>query len=361
MTGSTEQGDGKRHKDRFVRRTLVVAGIFLLSLLLIFVVKNTIAVLLVAFNGILFAVFLHGLASAVQSHIRLPYAVSFVLVTILIATVIVFGFWLLEPRIAAQLGQLTEQFPRLEARLKGLLQEHPGIRDFVAQLHLQPQAAVRVIAGAVPDVFTTTTGLVAGGLTVLFIAIYMGLNPSLYVHGILYLVPPASQPRAEAVLHHVAYVLWRWVLGRMIGMTFVGILTGMGLYSLGVPMAFILGLFAAILDFVPNIGPVVGAIPAILFALLQDPWSALYVVLLYTLVQFIEGNLLLPMIEQRAVFVPPALTLIVQLMMYFLFGLLGLVLAIPLFAAIAETVKMLYVEDALGRKLELEEAERFEE
>jgi predicted PurR-regulated permease PerM len=131
-------------------------------------------------------------------------------------------------------------------------------------------------------------------------------------------------------------------------MSLVGILTALGLWLLGVPLALILGLIAALLEFVPYIGTILSAVPAILLALLQGPMQALWVVLLYFVIQSIESYLLTPLVQQRVVSLPPALVLAAQVLMGVLFGAWGIILATPLTAALLVLVQMLYIEDILG-------------
>jgi predicted PurR-regulated permease PerM len=120
-----------------------------------------------------------------------------------------------------------------------------------------------------------------------------------------------------------------------------------------VPFAFILGLVAAILDFIPNIGPLIAAIPALMVGLSQDGTTVLYIAILYFVVQILEGYLITPFIEQRVVNLPPALLLITQLVLGAGFGILGLLLASPLAVVIMVLVQMLYMRDVLGEPVKL--------
>jgi predicted PurR-regulated permease PerM len=142
--------------------------------------------------------------------------------------------------------------------------------------------------------------------------------------------------------------------GRIIAMIVVGVLTWAGLFLLSVPAAAALAFLAMMLGFIPNIGPILAAAPAILAGGMQGGLiTALYVALLYIAVQFFEGYLVTPLVQQRTVSIPPALTLTVQLMMGFAFGILGLLLATPLAVVILVLVQMLYLEDILGDQVDL--------
>lgn len=127
-------------------------------------------------------------------------------------------------------------------------------------------------------------------------------------------------------------------------MFIVGVLTTLGLWFLSIPMALTLGLLAAILTFIPNIGPIISAIPAILIAFTQSPTSAVYVIALYIVIQAVESYVITPLIQGKTIAQPPALVIFSQLIMGLLTGFLGLSLATPLLAALSVIIKRIDVE-----------------
>jgi len=131
-------------------------------------------------------------------------------------------------------------------------------------------------------------------------------------------------------------------------MLILGVLTTLGLWILGIPLALTLGIIAAVLSFIPNIGPIISAVPAILIALIESPSKALYVIFLYIGIQTVESYLITPIIQKKAVHLAPALLIAVQIMIGVLLGALGLLLATPLMVVIIVLVQMLYVQDTLG-------------
>lgn len=135
-------------------------------------------------------------------------------------------------------------------------------------------------------------------------------------------------------------------------MAIVGTLVGLAMWLVGVPLALVLGLIAGLLEF-PILGPILGYVPVILVSLLQGPQTALSATLAYNVIQQLEGNALVPIVERKTVYLPPVLTLVAVFLGGALFGPLGVVLSTPLVAAIYVLVKMLYVEDVLGRPVEL--------
>jgi predicted PurR-regulated permease PerM len=200
-------------------------------------------------------------------------------------------------------------------------------------------------------VFSTTFGAFMSVLFILVIGIYLSFQPSVYVAGFLRLVPPGRRRRAREIIHRIAETTRGWLLGQAFSMTLLGIVVGTGLSILGIPNALVLGLLAAVMTFIPNLGPVLAFIPAILVALSQGLMKAVYVALFYVVVQTIEGNFLTPMVQQRVIAVPAVLILATQVLLFNLLGFLGIVLAMPLLACVMVLVQMLYVEDFLGDKM----------
>jgi predicted PurR-regulated permease PerM len=164
------------------------------------------------------------------------------------------------------------------------------------------------------------------------------------------LLPPARRSRAHELLSAIGHTLRWWLFGRAVGMTIVGIATTTGLWLLDVPLALVLGLIAAALDFVPYVGPILAAAPGILVALSGGMSHAIYVALLYLAIQLLEGYVLTPLIEQRSVRLPPALTIGAQVLLGVLVGALGVLFATPLTAALVVLIKGLYVEDTLEHR-----------
>jgi predicted PurR-regulated permease PerM len=308
-------------------------------------------VLLLAFAGVLLAVFLRRLATWVSDHTPLSPRWALVLVVLAITGGLVGAFWLRGPAIAAEVRTLREQLPQaaeqLQQRLERyewgqrVVEEAPSPRELLPD---DPDAIGRA-TGVVSRTFST----IASFAIILFLGIVIAATPGVYVRGVLALVPAQSVGRGRAVIGRLYDTLWWWLVGRVISMTFIGVATGVGLWLLGVPLAFPLGLLAALLSFIPNLGPILSAVPALLLAFVDGPQQALWVALLYGGVQVVESYVLDPIIDRKTVYLPPALTVLAQLVLAVFAGLLGVALATPLTAALVVLVTMLYVHDVLGR------------
>jgi predicted PurR-regulated permease PerM len=302
-------------------------------------------VLLLVFAGVLFGIALHGLAGILTRHTGLPRALALILVILgLVALFGVIGL-LAAPQIAEQFDQLWEQVTQELGNLQrlfdryasdGALQDGNGMGETAGQV-------VSTVAGAA---YWSMTALGAV-LIVFFIGIYIAANPDLYRDGVLRLVPIPHRPRARQMLDRLGFVLRWWLLGQLVSMITIGILTGLGLWLLGIQLWLALAFLAAVLTFVPYLGPIIAAIPAILVAIGDGAMTALYVAALYLVVQSLEGYLITPMVQQQAVRLPPALTISAQVFMGVLFGLPGILLATPLAAAGMELTRMVYVRDVL--------------
>jgi predicted PurR-regulated permease PerM len=196
----------------------------------------------------------------------------------------------------------------------------------------------------------STVAALAGVLLIIFMAIYIAADPDMYHRGLIALFPRRHRPRAGEVFSAIADSLRKWLVTQLIAMVTIGAVTTVVLLILGVKAAFALGVIAGLLEFVPTVGPILSAVPAIAMGFLDSPEKALYVTLAYVGIQFVENHLLIPLLMKGGMDLPPALTILAQALMAMLFGFLGLMCAVPLLAAGMVAVKMLYLERVLGEK-----------
>jgi predicted PurR-regulated permease PerM len=327
----------------------IVAGIALALALVVLIAQ----ILLLVFAGILLAIVLRSIANGIDAVLgigkgwSLAAALSGIVVTIALAT------WLLLPDIVAQGQQLADQLPRgwdaLRQRLSGLF-GNTGLIDLAFDRAASPsRGAMQDIVGGVFGVVSGTLGILGSGLVILFTGIYLAADPQTYRDGLIRLIPPAHRDRAQRLVDEIDRVLLWWLIGKLIEMALIGVLTYLGLWALGMPLALSLAMIAALLTFVPNFGPIIAAAPAVLIALGDGLNQAALVMSLYVAVQAVESYLITPLIQQRTISMPPALTLAMQLVAAVLLGILGLALATPLTAAGIVLVRELYVKGLLER------------
>jgi predicted PurR-regulated permease PerM len=188
-------------------------------------------------------------------------------------------------------------------------------------------------------VLTSTFAVTGAFLLVLFIAAYIGLDPHLYHGGMLALIPLRERDRAALTMARLATTLRRWLVTQLIAMVVIGTVTIVFLFSIHVKAALPLGILAGVAKFIPIVGSIFAAIPAIAMAFIDSPHKALVVAIGYFVIQFVENHLLVPVLMKHGVNLPPAMTLGIQALMALLFGFLGLLVAVPLLAAILTIVR----------------------
>jgi predicted PurR-regulated permease PerM len=186
---------------------------------------------------------------------------------------------------------------------------------------------------------TSTFAVTGAFLLVLFIAAYIGVDPHLYHGGVLALVPERERDRAALTLARLATTLRRWLVTQLIAMLVIGAVTTVFLFTIHVKAALPLGILAGVAKFIPIVGSIFAAIPAIAMAFIDSPHKALVVGIGYIVIQFLENHLLVPVLMKHGVNLPPAMTLGIQALMALLFGFLGLLVAVPLLAAILTIVR----------------------
>jgi predicted PurR-regulated permease PerM len=180
----------------------------------------------------------------------------------------------------------------------------------------------------------STLAVLAGIVLVIFLAIYLAIDPTTYRRGFLYIVPQRARERTDEILGAIAATLRRWLVTQLVAMIVIGLVSTVVLMLLKVRAAVPLGILAGLLEFVPTIGPILSALPAIAMGFVDSPEKALAVAVAYVGIQFIENHLLIPILMKEGVDIPPALTIVMQALMAVTFGVLGLLVAVPLLATI---------------------------
>lgn len=322
----------------------VAAAVAALALLLWYALPY----LLLVFFGALLALLVRAPALWLARKTGMRPGLALALVALALLAVLAGGGYFLGHAIASQSLELGERLPQAIAALLERLREQPWGRRLIEFFSNGKQVDTQqVVAGGLK--FASSAFEVVSGLAiVLFFAAFLSAQPSVYLEGALHLVPKAGRARAREVLEAIGEVLQRWLAGQAVMMLVIGVLSFVGLTLLGAPLALPLALIAGLLNFIPYAGPILSAIPAILVGFSESGQLALYIALLFVALQSVEGYLLEPLVQNKAVFLPPALILLAQIIAGVVAGPLGLAVATPLAAALMVAVKMLYVEDALG-------------
>lgn len=307
-------------------------------------------VILLVFAAILIACVLHAAAEFVSAKTGLGPGWCLALILIGFTALVGYSGYSRGPTFMQEITQVWQQLKDQVVALWQTLGNASWAQTIAQKAQAYFSQAEGRIAGVATGVATSTLGVIGSLLVVLAAGIYFAVSPQMYVNGTLRLLPRSWRPRGREVLGHLGSTLARWFLGQLIDMIVIGILTGIGLTLLGVKLALTLALIAALLNFIPYIGALAGAVPAILVAFGQGPQTALWVALLFVGIQTFEGNVVAPFIQKRTVDLPPVLTILSQTILGSILGPLGLILASPVTATVMVGVKMVYVETILGDK-----------
>lgn len=334
------------------RTAFVQACVYAFVALLALLVVTASDVLLVVFGGILLAVLLHGVSHWVHQKTGMNEKAALAAAILLPLLAVALAGWLLAPDIGDQGGKLVDRLPfAMEKFQQQLMQYDWAARLWKSTHHLRELAPDGSSAARyVTNFFSTGFGALGNMVFAMFVGLFLSLDPGLYVNGFLQLIPEARRPRAREVLAATGEALGNWLIGKLTAMAVIGVLTTVGLAMLGIDLALVLGVIAALLSFIPNFGPIASVIPALLVAVADRPEKAVYVLLLYAAIQTVESYGLTPFLQKRMVEMPPALLLTMQVLLGVLAGILGVIFATPLTAAAMVMVKKWYVEDLLHHR-----------
>jgi predicted PurR-regulated permease PerM len=322
----------------FAKRALINISLVLLVLLLAFVLFYVFDVILLLFGAILVAIFLHGLANISRRYLRLSEGKSVLLVSAILVAALALAVYLLAPSVAEQVRNLRDELPRSLENVSQYLSNYSWGRLILEQMPSNAEMIEKVnnsnVLSRVGNFFSSTLGALTNIALMLLLSIYLASEPKTYIKGFTKLFPQERRKRVREILYEIGETLSWWLIGKGASMLFIGLLTWIGLHFIGVPLALTLGLIAGLLSFIPNFGPILSAVPAILLAFIDSPTSALYALALFVGVQLIESNVVTPLIERRTVELPPVLTIVSQLALTILFGAVGLILATPILAVV---------------------------
>ncbi len=341
----------------FVQKVFLVVGVAIAVLLVGGLLYYSVDVLMLAFSSVLIAIFLRGLALPLAERTGIKETWSVLLVSLVMIGVLAGSIALLAPSVAEQATHLRTELPRSAQQVSDFVSRYQWGQTLIRQMPTMEDVMAKVdtasLLTGVGGVFSTTAGAVGNFFIVLLLAIYLAVEPGTYTRGFTKLFPIDRRPRITEIIDTTGETLRWWLVGKIGSMVFIGLLTWIGLSIIGVPLALTLGLIAGLLSFIPNFGPILSAIPAILLAFIASPVTALYVIGLYVGVQIIESNIVTPYIERMTVELPPALTVMFQIVFGIMLGALGLVLATPLLAILMVVIQLVYIQDVRGDRGDL--------
>lgn len=321
--------------------------------------------LLLVLTAVILANAMNMLVVVLQNRLTLKRSIAVLFSTLLVISGLVGLFWIIVPSFTDQFQQLALKviqsleslnlwLLKLEDKLDPrFIEALPNFNELIDQL----RPLINQIFGQGWGLFFNTLGGLLNVLLVFVLTLMLLANPTPYRQGFIRLFPSFYRRRVDEILHLCNEDLQGWLLGVLFNMSAIGVLSFLGLFFLGIPLAFSQAILAAILTLVPNIGPVVSVIPPIAIAFLEEPWKPVAVLILYFGIQQVESNILTPVVMARQVSLLPAVTLLAQVFFASTFGFLGLFLALPLTVIGQVWIKEVLIKDILDRWRDKKEIE----
>ena len=325
----------------FVKKVLITIALTALLVLVILIIRVAFPVLLMVLAGSLIAIYFRGLGDLVSGKFKLSKGWGLT-VSITSTLLLITAFlWFLGYRIQDQFSELTDTLPSSFSQAKEQLSQFPLGKKLV---DLISGSQGQQFGKKAAQFFQSAFGVLGDIYIILFLGIFFTANPGIYTKGVLQLVPTSGRKKAQQIISELDHTLRSWLKGKLFAMAVVFVLTIIGLLIMGMPMPIALALIAGTLNFIPNFGPLIAMIPAVLVGLGQGGDTALLVAGLYILVQALESNFITPLAQKKLVSIPPAMIIISQLIVGSVTGYLGLVLATPLFIICMVITKKLYID-----------------
>lgn len=327
--------------------------VFIVALYILWQIRQ---ILLLIFAAVVLATALDRLVRLFQRIGIKKRGIAIALTIGLLLALTVGFFVIIVPPFVNQLQLLANFIPQGIDRvrrwiewLQDTITQQSGQINGLDALTQQLQSFVSQLFGNFFGLFSDSIGIVVSALFVLVLSIMLLANPTLYRQGFVLLFPSFYRRRADDVLERCNTSLGGWATGILFNMTVIALLSGIGLWILQVPLALANAILAGILTFIPNVGPALSVVPPIALALLDAPWKAIAVLILYIVIQQLESNILTPLVMEKQVSLPPAVTLASQVIFASFFGFLGLFLALPLIVVVQVWIKELLVKDILNK------------
>ena len=333
----------------FATRAAIAIAILCAGVIALWLFYRATDILLVIFAGAVIAVLLRTIATPLIRHTRLPDWTAVLLTIVAVLVLMAAGTWVMAAPVSHQFDELSVRMPEAIDRFRSQFLSSKWM-NWIWEQGSNAAPDGQKIVKQVGHAFQITARALVAMAIVLFLAIYMAISPDTYAKGLIRLVPVNYRSRANEVLREIHRVLRLWLLTKLISMAFVAVCTAIGLYLLKVPLALALALLAGLFEFIPNIGPLLSAVPAVLLGFTHSPMTALYVGLLYFSIQWVQNHVTNPLLQQKTLSLAPALTLALTALLGTFFGFGGLMLSGPLAVVVILLVKKLYIEDVLERR-----------
>ena len=322
-----------------IYRGIILTVALLLGVYFIYQIRVFVLVFLLT---LLFAIVLSGPVNYL-ARLGLPKALS----VLGVLGGFVLALWLASvaviPVIQTQAEQFTRDLPRYLAQMQDLTINEAGISPQSVLEEGRDYLTSHVTFSSVLDVSRSITETVTLSLVAFIVTVYLVIHPALLVDGFVSLFPAGQRGKVRDVLGKMYRAVQKWFLGQLSAMVIIGVLTAIALSIIGLPYALLIGAFSGLLAFIPLIGTVISIIPPVLLALAIDPILIVWIVLSYIVIHQVEAHVIQPLVMSRAVTLHPVVVVSAILIMGSLFHLIGLLLAVPLVAALSVLVRELWI------------------
>ena len=320
------------------------AAIFVAIALVPVLVWLLFSVILIAMGAILIAILLTLGAEPLTRWLKFPRVIALAISGLIIIGIVGSAGYLFGTRAAAQLQQVLQLANQAVESIRASLQGS----DFGQLILSHIEGSNFSLTNVVTGIFSVSLTFLTALAIAVFGGIYLAAQAGLYRDGLIQLLPHRLRPNGAETLEDISTALRLWMLGQMIDMIIVGLLSTFVTWLIGLPSVLALGLIAALFEFIPYVGPILGAIPAVLVAATQGLDTVLWTIAAYTLIQQVEGHLIAPLISREMVYIPPLVLILGILAITTLFGLYAVIFAAPIAVILFVTVKKLYIRDSLG-------------
>lgn len=334
----------------FANKVWITVGITTFAVIIVFIIFRTFNAFLLVLAASLIALFFSAVSGRIKMWTGLKDGVSLALTIALMVVVVGLFFWLVGAEAQNQYKEMQEAIPVIIDNAQSYLNKSDvgqKVSQYISDIENQKK-----VLPFLQNFFKSTFGVFGDLYIVVFLALFISISPFDYINGAVNLVPRRGKVKAKHLFTDIGFNLKKWIKGAIISGLSVFIMSAIGLLILGVDMWLILAISAGLLNVIPNFGPIIAMIPAVLVALLTSPTQALMVAGLYLTVQIIESNLITPNVQKKLLNTPPALLILFQVLMGTLTGGWGIVLAVPMLVIVITMVKHLYLDDNMGIETE---------
>lgn len=331
-------------RDGLERRVFRATAVVLATVAGAYVLWLLVDLLLLLFACALVSLILLTITEAIRRRTRLPFGVALMLTVIGLVILLGTAIGFFGATMQTEFAELATRLPAAWARMQASIATSPAGAAMLERAQgLVPSG--QTLVNAATTALAAVGGALSGLLIVLVGGLYLAAQPSLYATGLLRLFPTTVRASAAETLDAISTSLRNWLKGQALGMMFVGVGTGLGLWLVGVPAAWAIGLVAGLAEFVPYLGILVAGIPAIVLAFGQGPETGLWTIGVLVAVQQLQGNVVMPLLQNKMVDLPPAITIFGIIAAGILFGVAGVLLATPLTIVVLVLVRRLYLEE----------------